>query len=275
MPKLTIGFSPCPNDTFIFDAMVHGKVDTEGLEFDVTLADVEALNRVALDGRLDITKLSFHAFGHCISHYVLLDTGSALGRGVGPLLVATGRDKNLSEATVAIPGRYTTANFLLQFAFPKVQRRVEMLFSDIEDAVLAGQVDAGVIIHESRFTYAERGLVQLADLGTIWEQQTGMPIPLGGIVVRRRFDVDLRQKINRVLRRSLEYAYAHPTGVLPFVRAHAQTMDPDVMRRHIDLYVNEYSRALGRQGRAAVEAMWQLGREKDIFPPFTGEIFAV
>lgn len=262
--KLTLGYSPCPNDTFIFDAMVHGKIDTEGLEFDVELADVEELNRKAFNAELDITKLSYHAYAHLTEKYILLRSGSALGNNCGPLLVSARSipKENVEGLKVAIPGNYTTANFLLSYAFPNVKNKIEILFSDIEAAVLEGKVDLGVIIHENRFTYFERGLHKVMDLGEHWEKTTGLPIPLGGIVARRNFDKAVLQKINRVLRRSLEYAFANPDASRDYVSAHAQEMSYEVMQQHIQLYVNQYSLDLGEKGIAAVENMFKALEEQ-------------
>jgi len=256
--KLSLAYSPCPNDTFIFDAMVHGKIDTEGLEFEVVHADVEELNRRAFNKELDITKLSYHAYAHLSEKYILLRSGSALGNNCGPLLVAARNiDKTeVENLSIAIPGKFTTANFLLSFAFPNAKNRIETLFSDIETAVLGGKVDLGVIIHENRFTYFERGLHKVMDLGEHWEKTTGLPIPLGGIVARRCFDKELLQKINRVLRRSLEYAFANPDASRDYVCANAQEMSYEVMQQHIQLYVNQYSLDLGEKGIAAVENMF-------------------
>jgi 1,4-dihydroxy-6-naphthoate synthase len=265
---LTLGFSPCPNDTFIFDALLHGKIDTEGLDFQAVIEDVEALNRRAFAHQLDITKLSYHAFAHLTEAYALLSAGSALGRGCGPLLVAREplSDAQIEAARIAIPGRMTTANFLLGIAYPAAQQRIETLFSDIEDAVLRQEAEAGLIIHENRFTYAQRGLVKLLDLGEYWENTTGLPIPLGGIVVRRDVPLDVQQTIERVLRRSVEYAFAQPESVMPFVRQHAQAMDERVMQAHIELYVNEYSIDLGTDGQAAVQQMFELADAKGWLP---------
>lgn len=272
---LTLGFSPCPNDTFIFDAMIHGKVDTEGLDFDVILDDVEALNQRAFAGNIDITKLSYHAFAYLTGRYNLLDAGSALGNNCGPLLVA--RQPLPAEAIaagpVAIPGKMTTANFLLSLAFPEAKNKVETLFSAIEDAVLDGKAVAGLIIHENRFTYQQKGLVKLIDLGEYWETTTGLPIPLGGIVVRNTLPAEVQRKVNRVLRRSVEYAFAHPEAVMPFVRAHAQAMDDQVMQAHIDLYVTQYTVDLGAPGRSAVGQMFQIAREKQIIPNYNKNFF--
>lgn len=275
MTKLSLGFSPCPNDTFIFDAMLRGKVDTEGLEFEVFMEDVEALNRRAFAGDIDVTKLSYHAFAWLTERYALLDAGSALGNNCGPLLIARApmSEAAVTAARIAIPGKMTTANFLLSLAYPDAQNKQETLFSEIEDAVLDGRADAGLIIHENRFTYAQKGLVKLVDLGEYWENTTGLPIPLGGIVVRRDLPQEVRQKVNRVMRRSVEYAFVHPDDVMPFVRRHAQAMDEVVMKAHIDLYVSAYTVDLGQRGRAAVEQMFRIAREKQIIPAYAENFF--
>tara|TARA_B100000886_G_scaffold255590_1_gene181019 strand:+ start:4922 stop:5734 length:813 start_codon:yes stop_codon:yes gene_type:complete len=252
--KLTLAYSPCPNDTFIFDAMVHHKVDTEGLEFEVQLHDVEALNMMAFKNKLDIIKVSYNAFLHIHKKYALLSSGSALGEKCGPLLISK-QDKIKSfntQSSVAIPGKYTTANSLFSLAFPNNTNTKEMLFSEIEDAVLKGHVDAGVIIHENRFTFQEKGLEKLLDLGEHWEEQTHLPLPLGGIVVSKSFDSSIKKKIQRVLRRSIEFAFSFPKESYDYVKQHAQEMDIDVMNSHIQLYVNEYSLDLGDKGREAV-----------------------
>lgn len=273
--KLTLGFSPCPNDTFIFDAMIRGKVDTEGLEFEVIMEDVEALNRRAFAGDIDITKLSYHAFAHLAGRYALLDAGSALGNNCGPLLVARSilDDAQINAGPIAIPGKMTTANFLLSLAYPQAQNKVETLFSDIEDAVLRGDAIAGLIIHENRFTYQQKGLIKLIDLGEYWETTTGLPIPLGGIVVRKDLPLEIQNKMNRVMRRSVEYAFEHPADVMPFVRAHAQAMDEAVMRAHIDLYVTKFTVELGSEGRKAVEAMFRMAAEKGLVPALPSTIY--
>lgn len=273
--KLTLGFSPCPNDTFIFDALVHGKIDTEGLEFEVRLADVEELNQQAFAAALDITKLSYHAFAYAARDYLLLDAGSALGNNCGPLLIAR-RMMPLEEVSglhIAIPGKYTTANLLLGLAFPQAERKTPMLFSDIEDAVLSGKADAGLIIHENRFTYAAKGLIKLMDLGEYWESATKMPIPLGGIVVRRQLPAEVQQKINRVLQRSVAFALDHPQEAREYVRCHAQEMDEAVMYQHIALYVNDFTRDLGARGKAAVQLLFEKAQENGVIPPLPGGIF--
>ena len=275
--RLTLGFSPCPNDCFMFDAMVHRRIDLEELEFDVRLADIEALNTAAFAGDADVTKLSFHAYAYCADRYVLLDAGSALGRNCGPLLISKrpiGRDEVASGALrIAIPGKFTTARFLLGLAFPAARNTTEVLFSEIEGALLDGAYDAGLIIHENRFTYEAKGLKKIIDLGEYWESETGAAIPLGGIVVRRSLSEDVRQRVNRVMRRSVEYAFAHRADSLPFVRAHAQEMSEDVMYRHIDLYVNDYSIDLGADGKRAVEVLFTRARAAGVIPPLGEPLF--
>ncbi|MCF8278055.1 MAG: 1,4-dihydroxy-6-naphthoate synthase [Flavobacteriales bacterium] len=261
--KLTIGFSPCPNDTFIFDALVNGRIDLGDIELEVVLADVEQLNRMALAGKLDITKVSYNAFSQVHYMYQLLNAGSALGNNCGPLLIAKQplSAEDLKTAKIAIPGKNTTANFLMSFAYPDVQNKQEFLFSDIEKAVLDGTVEAGVIIHENRFTYQEKGLVKLADLGEVWEQTTGFPIPLGGIAIHRRLKPNLRKQFDALLRQSVQFAFDHPEASKDYVKCYAQEMDEAVMRSHIDLYVNHYSLDLGEKGKEAITKMYEVGRK--------------
>ena len=266
--KLTLGFSPCPNDTFIFDALIHHNIDTEGLEFEVLFDDVETLNQKALKGELDITKLSFHAFAYVADQYALLDAGSALGFGVGPLLISKkdfsgGLGANLK---VGIPGKYTTANFLLGIAYPQLQNKELMVFSEIESALLEERIDLGLIIHENRFTYQDKGLNKIVDLGDYWEKLTGCAIPLGGIVINRRLDKEIQLKVNRLIRQSVEYAFAHPKSCIEFIKQHAQEMDEAVMYKHIDLYVNKYSINLGEEGRKAVDTLFKLAQERNLIP---------
>jgi len=276
--KLTLGASPCPNDCFIIDAIVHRRIDLEGLEFDVRLDDVEALNRAAFAGELDVTKLSYHAFAFCADRFLALNAGSALGRNCGPLLISK-RAIDPEEVAggglaVAIPGKYTTANFLLGFAFPAAVNRAEMVFSEIEGAVLSGAVDAGVIIHENRFTYGAKGLLKIIDLGEHWEQRTGFPIPLGGIVASRALPADVIARVDRVLRRSVEFAFANPDASLPFVREHAQEMSEDVMYQHIRLYVNVYSIDLRIDGKRAIALLLQHVAEQSTIPQLPEQLFA-
>jgi len=279
--KLTLGFSPCPNDTFIFDALIHHKIDTEGLEFEVTYDDVETLNQKALKGQLDITKLSFHAFAYVANQYALLDAGSALGFGVGPLLISKNpfdeNDSRLqipsSELRIGIPGKYTTANFLLGIAYPQLQNKQEMVFSEIESALLEDQIDLGLIIHENRFTYQDKGLNKTVDLGDYWEKLTGCAIPLGGIVINRNLNREVQLKVNRLIRQSVEFAFAHPKSGIDFIREHAQAMDEAVMYKHIELYVNKYSINLGEEGRKAVDTLFKLAQERNIIPPIQENLY--
>ena len=265
--ELTLGFSPCPNDTFIFDALVNKKIDTEGLEVKPVLADVQTLNEWALQGKLDISKISYGVLPLLPDKYIVLNAGGALGKGVGPLLIAKhdgvtllheNRAKEVSEMTIAIPGEHTTAHMLFSLAYPKATKKKFMVFSAIEDAVLTGEVDAGVIIHENRFTYQQKGLHKLMDLGTYWEQETGNPIPLGGIVMKKTFNNDLQHQVDRLIKRSLEYAFANYPLITDYVKQHSQEMSEQVMRQHIDLYVNHYSMQLGDDGKAAVRTFLDI-----------------
>ncbi|MEN8140547.1 MAG: 1,4-dihydroxy-6-naphthoate synthase [Thermodesulfobacteriota bacterium] len=263
---LTLGFSPCPNDTFIFHALVHGLCP--GPTFaPPQLADVETLNRWALAGRLDVTKLSFHAYGLVQDRYQLLSAGSALGRGCGPLLVARqgqGR-KEISRATIAIPGDYTTAALLMRLYGPPGMRFVTMEFSRIMAAVAAGEVDYGVIIHESRFTYQDQGLCCVQDLGIWWEEETGLPLPLGGIVARRELGEERLAAVAEAVAASVRYAMANPQASRDYIKEHAQEMADGVISSHVDLYVNPFSLELGEEGRAAIAELLRRGREKEIF----------
>lgn len=274
--KLSIGFSPCPNDTFIFDALVNGKIDTDDLQFDIVMEDVETLNRLALQEKLDITKISYGVLPRILPAYQVLDAGGALGQGVGPLLV-TARPAEagyISDATIALPGLNTTAHMLFSLAFPDAAKKRFMPFSEIEDAVLRGDVDAGVIIHENRFTYEAKGLYKVMDLGDYWEKTTGNPIPLGGIVMNRRYEKSLMQRVNELIRESLMYSRNNYPELSSFIRENAQEMENDVMRKHIGLYVNDYSLSLGTKGRAAVWQMLEVAGQ--IFPqPVAGsyEVF--
>jgi 1,4-dihydroxy-6-naphthoate synthase len=273
--KLTLGFSPCPNDTFIFDAMVHGRIDTEGLEFDYFLADVEELNRKALASEVDITKISYHAYAYVAHNYLILDSGSALGHRNGPLLISKRimHPSDLADARIAIPGKYTTANLLFSLAWPDAINKIEYLFSNIEDALLKNKVDAGLIIHETRFTYYKKRLHKIADMGEYWEELTGLPIPLGAIVINRNIPYDIAYKVNRILRRSLEYAYKDSFASYDFVAGNAKEMDSTVMNNHIKLFVNEYTLHLGDKGREAINTLFRIAGEKGVIPSLPGRIF--
>jgi 1,4-dihydroxy-6-naphthoate synthase len=253
----SLAYSPCPNDTFMFDAMVHGRIDTGGHRFEPVLADIKQLNQWALAERYALTKLSFFAFYQCQQQYKLLSAGSALGEGVGPLLVTTPAQagRPLEELRIAIPGVATTAHLLLHFFAPAAKAREVMLFHEIMPAVREGRIDAGVIIHESRFTYQDYGLTLLQDLGTFWEQQTGLPIPLGGIAAHRSLGEARIRELDELMRRSVQYAFDDPDAVMPYVRQHAQEMSEAVMQQHINLYVNDYTLNMGERGQAAVERL--------------------
>jgi 1,4-dihydroxy-6-naphthoate synthase len=275
MQKITLGFSTCPNDTYIFDAMVHQKIDTEGLEFDVVLGDVEELNMKALNNELDVSKISYHAFSKIAHNYLLLDSGSALGYKNGPLLISKHKiyPDELKDIKVAIPGLNTTANLLFSIAFPESKNKKEYLFSDIEEAILSNEVDAGLIIHENRFTYEKKGLKKIIDLGEYWEEKTGLPIPLGGIAVNRNLDKDVQLKINRALKRSVEFAFENPKSAYPYIKQYAQEMEEEVMYKHIELYVNEFSRELGLDGRKAIEILYKKAISLGVLPEMNDQIF--
>lgn len=273
--KLTLGFSTCPNDTFIFDAMIHNKVDTEGLEFDAHLGDVEELNRKAFEGYIDITKLSYHAFAFAAKNYRLLTAGSALGYKNGPLLISKYKiyPDEVNALKVAIPGNFTTANLLFSIVFPATKEKREYLFSAIEEAILDGEVDAGVIIHENRFTYDKKGLKKIIDLGEDWEEKTKLPIPLGGIVINRKIDKNLAWKVNRVLKRSVKFALNNPDSGYGYIKKYAREMEDEVIRKHIQLYVNSFTVELGDKGKEAVSELFRVAENKKILPPLTNDIF--
>ena len=303
--KLSLGFSPCPNDTFIFDALIHQKIDTEGLSFDVVFDDVETLNQKAFRAELDITKLSFHAYAYLTEKYVLLNAGSALGFGVGPLLICENENyistdslQNLrpptsnlrpqtsdlrpqtsdlrlqtSELRIGIPGKYTTANFLLSLAFPEAKNKIEMKFFEIESALLNHQIDMGVIIHENRFTYQEKGLKKIIDLGQFWEDLTQGPIPLGGIMVKRGLPENVKQKVNRIIKRSVQYAFDHPESGMDFICSLSQEMSKEVINKHIELYVNKFSIDLGEVGRNAVQTFFEQAHKLGIIPETKQNLF--
>ncbi|HTE11392.1 MAG TPA: 1,4-dihydroxy-6-naphthoate synthase [Chitinophagaceae bacterium] len=256
--KLTLGFSPCPNDTFIFDALINKKIDTGDLCFDAVLEDVQTLNNWAMAGKLDISKISYGVLPLVLKEYIVLNAGGALGKGVGPLLIskhAVTATQKIDEKTIAIPGENTTAHMLFSLAYPQAQHKQFIIFSGIEDAVINGKVDLGVIIHENRFTYQQKGLKKVIDLGEYWEQQTQYPVPLGGIVVKRSIDNELQKKIDALIRQSVEYAFENYPALADYVKQHSQEMEENVMRQHIDLYVNKYSIDLGKEGKEAVKKL--------------------
>ncbi|MBA4196169.1 MAG: 1,4-dihydroxy-6-naphthoate synthase [Chitinophaga sp.] len=254
--KYTLGFSPCPNDTFIFDALVNKKIDTKNFEFEVVLEDVQTLNRWALQGKLDFSKISYGVLPLVTDNYLLLNSGGALGKGVGPLLISKSVDYELwtmDNKTIAIPGENTTAHMLFSLAYPNAKNKKFLVFNQIEDAVLNEEVDCGVIIHENRFTYQTKGLHKIVDLGEYWEETTKLPIPLGGIVAHKKVDVAISKQVDALIKQSVEYAFQHHYKELAdYVKIHAQEMSEAVMRQHIDLYVNNYSIALDEDGKKAV-----------------------
>ncbi|HRG00084.1 MAG TPA: 1,4-dihydroxy-6-naphthoate synthase [Bacteroidia bacterium] len=273
--NFSLGFSPCPNDCFIFDALVHKKIDTHGIDFTVVMEDVEALNNRAFKQELDITKLSYHAFIYLTQHYALLNSGSALGFNCGPLLVKDSKNelRDINDTIIAIPGKYTTANFLLSLAFPNAKNKKEILFSDIEGAVLSHQVDAGLLIHENRFTYEEKGLEKIIDLGEFWDSLIHAPIPLGGIVVKKSIDTKLQKTIDSLIKQSVEFAFANPESCMNFVKQHAQEMSEEVMKKHIALYVNDFSVDLGTVGKNSIQLLFNKACETKLIEGLPPQIF--
>ena len=274
--ELTLGFSTCPNDTFIFDAMVNGKVDTYGIRFKYHLTDVEELNRKAFNAEYDITKISYHAYSYIAENYLLLNSGSALGHNNGPLLISNRRveTSSVKNLRIGIPGKYTTANLLFMLAWPEADNISEYLFSDIEDALINGKIDAGLIIHENRFTYENRGLQKICDLGEYWDDLTSLPIPLGGIAIRRDVPEEIALTVDTIIRKSIEHSLRNPESPFDFIRRYAVTMEREVMNRHIQLYVNDYTLNLGEEGRGAVRKLYQEASERGVIPAIPLQIFA-
>lgn len=259
MPTIDLGFSPCPNDTFIFDALVNHKIDTKGYEFNLHLEDVQTLNEWALQGKLPYSKISYGVWPNVKKQYQLLESGGALGKGVGPLLIYKGAKPNASTMRVAIPGMNTTAHLLFSLAFPEVTNKVFLVFNEIEDAVLSGKVDAGVIIHENRFTYADKGLSMWMDLGNYFETSFNAPIPLGGIIAKNDRPKEEILLLDQLIQESVEYAFKNSYDQLPeFVKCHSQEMSEQVMRQHIDLYVNDFSIQMGDTGKNAIAKLEEV-----------------
>ncbi len=272
--KLTLGFSPCPNDTFIFDALVNHKIDTEGFEFDVVMEDVETLNRMAIKGQLDMTKLSFHTFAYATDKYRLMNAGSALGKNCGPLLISKKTINNdaVKNATIGIPGKFTTANLLFSIAYPLAEKKIEMIFSDIENQLLNETIDAGVIIHENRFTFEKKGLRKIADLGAYWESNYHHPIPLGGIFIHKKIDISIQKKIDILLRKSIQYAFENRNEAMTYIKAHSQEMEESVINQHINLYVNNFTLDLGNEGINAIKKLFSVSKELGLIPQENFEI---
>lgn len=264
--QLSLGFSPCPNDTFIFDALVNHKIDTGGLSFDVLLEDVQTLNEWALQGKLDFSKISYGVLPLVLNEYIVLNSGGALGKGVGPLLITKSMDNRqwtMDDKSIAIPGENTTAHLLFSLAYPNAKNKIFKVFNEIEDAVLNEEVNAGVIIHENRFTYHLKGLHKIVDLGEYWEEKLKVPIPLGGIVAKRSLDKKLIVQVDQLIKQSVEYAYQHHHKELAgYVQQHAQEMSEDVMRQHINLYVNNYSIGLNDDGKTAVLKLLEVYQQQ-------------
>lgn len=275
MKKYSIAFSPCPNDTFIFDAMIHHRLKDFDDTWDVCLLDVEALNRSAANQTFDVTKLSFAAYAFVSQYYRILSAGSALGRGCGPLIISKKpmTISDLKAAVIAIPGNYTTANLLMSMFVPDCKEKVEMTFSEIEEAVLSGKCDAGLIIHENRFTYASKGLHKVADMGALWEEKTGNPIPLGCIAVRRNLPEEEMKAIENQIKASVQYAFANPNDSRAYVNLHAQELSDEVQQQHINLYVNEFSIDLGTEGRNAISELFKEGQKAGILPEINYPLF--
>lgn len=275
--KFTIGFSPCPNDTFIFDALINHKIDTEGFEFEAVLEDVQTLNKWAIEKKLSISKISYGVLPKVLMNYAVLNSGGALGNGVGPLLISKINIEDFSEQmhnySVAIPGEHTTAHLLYSYAFPTAANKQFMIFNEIENAVLSGKVDAGVIIHENRFTYQDKGLVKLLDLGEFWEEKTKAPIPLGGIVIDRNIDKAIQYKIDLLIRKSLEYSFSQYPILSPYIADYAQEMNEEVMKKHIDLYVNDFSIQLGETGKSAVYKLLEVYAKMNNVSIDTSDVF--
>lgn len=266
--KLTLGYSPCPNDTYIFYGLTHGRVSAPGIEVVESLADVETLNLRAMNAELDLTKISFHALAYLLGDYCLLRSGGALGRGCGPLVVSRGSMlmEELKGRSIAVPGRYTTAHLLLMLYGEGYDNVTVMPFDRIMDAVSSGEVDAGLVIHEGRFTYRAKGLVSLLDLGEWWESETGLPIPLGGILAKRSLGKDTVDKVERAIRESVEYAHSHKDEARGYIKAHSQELADDVIDSHVGLYVNEFSLDMGDEGVRAVEALFQRASRRGVVP---------
>ena len=279
MKSVSLGYSPCPNDTFIFYAMIHGKIKTEDLKFKEVLLDVETLNRKALNTELDLTKISYHAFGHLRKKYCMLRAGGALGRGCGPLVISKNEYtmEELRRKKIAVPGNLTTAYLLLQLYdsnfSAQLSNLVVMPFHEIIDAVAGDKVDAGLIIHESRFTYPSYGLKEIIDLGQWWEKETGLPVPLGGIIAKHSLGHGVNNKINKILRQSVEYAFSNRAEPMSYIKEHSQELLDDVINRHINLYVNDYSVDVGQEGEKTVIELLSRAEEAGIIPKAKEPVF--
>ena len=276
MKPLSLGYSPCPNDTYIFYALTHGRIPSPGFSVTERLEDVETLNQLAIDGQLDLTKISYHALGHLRDRYALLHSGGALGRGCGPLVIAPEKKEMqaLRGRRIAVPGKLTTANLLLQLYSTGFDNLLVVPFDQIMPSLKRGEADAGVIIHESRFTYRQSGFHEILDLGAWWETDTGLPIPLGGILARRDLGSQTIRAVDRAIRASLEYARRNPREPRTYIRKHAQELDNRVIDAHISLYVNDFSLDLGEEGIAAVGTLMTRAEERGLIPKSVEPLFA-
>ncbi|MFQ3579083.1 MAG: 1,4-dihydroxy-6-naphthoate synthase [Bacteroidales bacterium] len=266
--ELQVAFSPCPNDTFIFDALINKDLTNGEYRFKTVIKDIDELNKLAQTHEFDLIKVSAYAFAFLSDSYQILDSGAALGKNNGPLLVAKQQYdlSNISKLRIALPGEHTTATLLFKMRFPEAQNLSYMVFSDIEKAVLHNKADVGVLIHEVRFTYQNNGLVQLLDFGQWWEQETGYALPLGFIVVKRSLPGTVRLKLNILLRESIEKAFSNPAEAMEFVKKHAQKTDDSVIRQHILTYVNNYTLTLKHEGRDAIRKFYEKAIEKQLIP---------
>ena len=270
--KITLGYSPCPNDSFIFYALAANKV-AKDIAWDIKLLDVEALNQLAKTNSLDLSKISYHAYGHFAKDYIMLSAGGALGKGVGPLIVSKANLDSLANKTIAIPGELTTANLLLELSQDSDYKTIVLRYDKIMPAVASGQVDAGLIIHESRFTFGEYGLKQYIDLGDWWETETGHLLPLGGIMAKRELGHKLLSKINTALKESIAYSYKYRSQAQPYIAEHATEMSEEVMQKHIDLYVNDYSVDIGQDGKNAVKELFARAQSRGLMPKINLPLF--
>lgn len=273
--KLIISYSPCPNDTFMFHALVNKRLDNRKLKFEPHIADIEELNRLVLLGFPDISKISFAVYPEISDNYALLSSGSALGFQNGPLIVSKHKiyPDELTEVKMAIPGKHTTANFLLTILFPGVHKKIEYLFSDIEEAILSNEADAGLLIHETRFSYEKKGLKKVADLGELWEQEYHSPIPLGGIAIKRSLPENVKLEVRQLVSKSVNYGLKNPKESIGYVKNYARELSDEVIYRHIDLYVNEFSTDLGKKGKDAIRLLFKKGEERGLFKMKSNSIF--
>lgn len=273
--KITLGFSPCPNDTFIFDALINNKIENKDFEFELKIADVEELNRMILNSELDVSKISYHLYLFVNDNYQILNAGSALGNNNGPILISKYKiyPDEIKDLKVAIPGKYTTANLLFSIFYPHITNKPEYLFSDIEEVIMSNEVDAGLIIHETRFTYMKKGLKKIIDLGEKWETEMKQPLPLGGISIKRNLPEDLKIKINQLISKSVSYAFENPLGTYSYIKQYSQSLSEEVIQNHINLYVNDFTIDLKEKGRKAIEILFAKAIENKLVPELKNKIF--